>query len=163
MSVTCLHLNSTLFPKPEKFTPDRWLGPRSHGLNQYLVPFSKGPRMCLGIKYVCSSQQKKQRLILSINMISIAWAELYLIFGHIFRRLEMEMVGTRYAIDSLTIKLFQLNLVQVSMTFADSRIILFPFTREGSYIFVPNNHFIEDCLSPSLQKSFKSTLLLSAH
>jgi len=74
MSVTCLHLNSTLFPKPEKFTPDRWLGPRSHGLNQYLVPFSKGPRMCLGI--------------------NIAWAELYLIFGHIFRRLEMEMVGT---------------------------------------------------------------------
>ena len=148
MSVTCLHLNSTLFPKPEKFTPDRWLGPRSHGLNQYLVPFSKGPRMCLGIKYVCSSQQKKQRLILSLN-ISIAWAELYLIFGHIFRRLEMEMVGTRYAIDflRLIIKLLQPDLVQVSMTFVDSRIILFPFTREGSYIFVPSKHFIENCLS----------------
>lgn len=37
---------------------------------------------------------------------SIAWAELYLIFGHIFRRLEMETVSTRCVVNSFTVQFF---------------------------------------------------------
>ena len=62
-----------------------------------------------------------------------------------------------YAFDSLVINDFNLTWHQVSMTFVDSRIILFPFTREGNYIFVPSKHFIEDCLSrvlPFITKVF---------
>ncbi|KAF8974372.1 cytochrome P450 [Flammula alnicola] len=74
MSVTSIHLNSTLFPNPTSFAPERWLGPSSRELGRYLVPFSAGPRMCLGI--------------------SVAWAELYCFFGHIFRKLDMQIVDT---------------------------------------------------------------------
>ena len=101
MSVTCLHLNSTLFPKPEKFAPDRWLGPRSHGLNQYLVPFSKGPRMCLGIKYVFVHRNRKASLIFSLIVLhgpncisfSVIYSE-----GWRWRWLA---IGMQYASDSL--------------------------------------------------------------
>lgn len=42
---------------------------------------------------------------------------------------------------------FDLNCIKVSTTSVDSKIILFPFTRESNYIFVPSKPFIEDCLS----------------
>ncbi|KAF8165173.1 cytochrome P450 [Crassisporium funariophilum] len=74
MSVTCVHLDSTLFPDPAIFSPERWLQPSSRELDRYLLSFSKGPRMCLGIH--------------------IAWAELYLILGYVFRKMEMEIVDT---------------------------------------------------------------------
>ncbi|KAJ3575162.1 hypothetical protein NP233_g1274 [Leucocoprinus birnbaumii] len=73
MSVTEIHNNGALFSDPRKFNPERWLQPESSVLERYLTPFSKGPRMCLGI--------------------NLAWMELYLIFGIIFRRLDMELVG----------------------------------------------------------------------
>ncbi|KDR83561.1 hypothetical protein GALMADRAFT_55853 [Galerina marginata CBS 339.88] len=76
MSVTYVHLNSALFPDPTLFTPERWLQPSSHKLSRYLVPFSAGPRMCLGV--------------------SMAWAELYLFFGYMFRKLDIQIVDTEY-------------------------------------------------------------------
>ena len=57
----------------------------------------------------------------------------------------MEVVGTRYVIDFH--QLSQPDLHQVSTTSVDSKIILFLFTRGGSYIFVPSKHFVEGCLS----------------
>ncbi|KAN0103506.1 Cytochrome P450 [Hyaloscypha variabilis] len=39
--------NQALFKDPLTFNPDRWLDPQS-GLEEWFVPFSKGPRMCLG-------------------------------------------------------------------------------------------------------------------
>lgn len=50
MSVTFVHLDPILFPNPERFNPDRWLGPGFEQLGRYLVPFSAGPRMCLGTR-----------------------------------------------------------------------------------------------------------------
>ena len=53
MSAYCMHRNPQVFPDPDTFEPDRWL--QSEGLRtreQYLVPFSKGPRACLGMQYV---------------------------------------------------------------------------------------------------------------
>lgn len=52
MSHTFVHRNPDIFPDPLTFIPDRWLGQGSSKLTNYMVAFSKGPRMCLGIKYV---------------------------------------------------------------------------------------------------------------
>ena len=40
-------------PDPEKFDPERWTDTRERQrLDHYMVAFSKGTRICLGIKYV---------------------------------------------------------------------------------------------------------------
>ncbi|KAF9016362.1 hypothetical protein BDP27DRAFT_1440700 [Rhodocollybia butyracea] len=45
-----------------------------------LAPFSKGPRICLGL--------------------NLAWCELYLIFGNIFRRLDLQLLIMEDTIDN---------------------------------------------------------------
>lgn len=40
------------FENPKKFEPERWLAKDAAALDKYFVPFSKGPRSCLGIKQV---------------------------------------------------------------------------------------------------------------
>jgi hypothetical protein len=47
-----VHRNPDIFPEPEIFSPERWLQSGSQNLDKYLVAFSRGPRSCLGIKYV---------------------------------------------------------------------------------------------------------------
>ncbi|KXN81865.1 Trichodiene oxygenase [Leucoagaricus sp. SymC.cos] len=69
-----VHNNPVIFEDPLRFNPDRWLAEESKALDEYLVAFSKGPRMCLGM--------------------NLAWCELYLIFGNLFRKLEMQLYGT---------------------------------------------------------------------
>ncbi|KAL0069013.1 hypothetical protein AAF712_004006 [Marasmius tenuissimus] len=67
-----VHTNPSVFPDPHEFIPERWLDNKE--LDKYLVSFSKGPRICLGI--------------------NLAWAELYLIFANVFRRLDFELYDT---------------------------------------------------------------------
>jgi len=55
MGATILHRNPDIFPDPTAFDPSRWLQEDSSELEKYLVSFSKGPRSCLGIKYVFRS------------------------------------------------------------------------------------------------------------
>jgi hypothetical protein len=43
-------MDPTIFPEPDRYNPDRWLGETS--LGHYLVNFGKGTRLCIGIKYV---------------------------------------------------------------------------------------------------------------
>lgn len=74
---TFMHLNPRLFPDPLAFQPERWLQADSRELEQYLVPFSKGPRACLGQ--------------------NLAWCEMYLIFGHMFRKVDMVLHDTTIA------------------------------------------------------------------
>jgi hypothetical protein len=50
---TFVHYNASIFPEPDTFTPERWLA--SNELDNWLIAFSRGPRMCLGIKCVLSS------------------------------------------------------------------------------------------------------------
>ncbi|KAF2870344.1 cytochrome P450 monooxygenase-like protein [Massariosphaeria phaeospora] len=64
---TFVHYNAALFPKPDEFLPERWLG--STDSDNWLVAFSRGPRMCLGS--------------------NLAWAELRLGFAHVFRKFDM--------------------------------------------------------------------------
>ncbi|KAG6872652.1 hypothetical protein C0995_007982 [Termitomyces sp. Mi166 len=75
MGVTFMHLNAQIFKEPLRFRPERWLGnERIPGMDDYLIPFSRGPRSCIGL--------------------NLAWAELYIIFANIFRRVDMEVHNT---------------------------------------------------------------------
>ena len=50
MGQSYMHYNPEIFPKPKEFRPERWLAKGSSDLENYLVPFNKGPRMCTGMK-----------------------------------------------------------------------------------------------------------------
>jgi len=73
-SVTYLHYNEKVFPDAIIYKPERWLEPNAKSLDTHLAPFSKGPRSCLGM--------------------NLAWCELYLLFGNIFRKLDLELYET---------------------------------------------------------------------
>ncbi|KAG7092862.1 hypothetical protein E1B28_009175 [Marasmius oreades] len=66
---TFVHMNPVIFPNPTRFYPERWLEEDRHSAERYLVAFGKGSRSCLGI--------------------TLAWCELYLIFGNLFRKLDL--------------------------------------------------------------------------
>ncbi|KIK70276.1 hypothetical protein GYMLUDRAFT_994700 [Collybiopsis luxurians FD-317 M1] len=68
MSHFFMHMNPDVFPDPYTFNPDRWLAEETKEMSLDFVAFSKGPRICL------------------------AWTELYLIFGNLFRRLDLMLV-----------------------------------------------------------------------
>jgi len=84
MSTMFLHMNPDVFPDPYTFNPDRWLVENINEMMLDLAPFSKGPRMCLGL--------------------NLAWCELYLIFGNIFRRLDLELHVTEDTIDDFAVE-----------------------------------------------------------
>ncbi|KAF2849812.1 cytochrome P450 monooxygenase-like protein [Plenodomus tracheiphilus IPT5] len=69
---TFVHYNASIFPEPEKFIPERWL--ESDNLDSWLVAFSRGPRMCLGI--------------------NLAWAELRLGFAYVYRKFDLVSAGS---------------------------------------------------------------------
>lgn len=49
MTSWLMHRNPDAFPDPEKYDPERWLDPaRAFYLDKFLVPFSKGRRICIG-------------------------------------------------------------------------------------------------------------------
>ncbi|KAI8657944.1 hypothetical protein NCS57_01174500 [Fusarium keratoplasticum] len=67
MSAWMMHHNSEAFPNPEVFDPTRWTDPSTfHERDKCLVPFSRGRRMCIGH--------------------DLAWCELYVTLGTLFRR-----------------------------------------------------------------------------
>jgi cytochrome P450 len=69
-----VHNSAEIFRDPETFDPDRWLAEDSKLLEKWLVPFSKGPRSCIGI--------------------NLAWCELYIAFATLIRSLDMKIDGT---------------------------------------------------------------------
>ncbi|KAF5337488.1 hypothetical protein D9758_013608 [Tetrapyrgos nigripes] len=69
MANSFVHLNPNIFAEPGRFKPERWLQPDSISLEKHLVAFGKGPRSCIGT--------------------NLAWCELYLIMGNIFRKLDL--------------------------------------------------------------------------
>ncbi|KAL0958872.1 hypothetical protein HGRIS_014188 [Hohenbuehelia grisea] len=72
MSNIYLHYNEEVFPNAHEFIPERWLSDaNSKRLDSWLVPFSRGPRMCIGT--------------------NLAWCELYLVYGNLFRRLDLTL------------------------------------------------------------------------
>ncbi|KIK60735.1 hypothetical protein GYMLUDRAFT_600792 [Collybiopsis luxurians FD-317 M1] len=71
-------MNPEVFSDPLTFNPDRWLVEDTSEMMLDFVPFSKGLRQCLGL--------------------NLAWSELYLILGNIFRKLDISLVGERKSI-----------------------------------------------------------------
>jgi cytochrome P450 len=43
-----LHHNADIFPDPHQFRPERWLEKDTQNLRDYCLPFSTGPRACIG-------------------------------------------------------------------------------------------------------------------
>ncbi|KIY72729.1 cytochrome P450 [Cylindrobasidium torrendii FP15055 ss-10] len=72
--ITIVHYDPDIFESPKEFRPERWLSADGAHLENFLVPFGRGSRQCLGM--------------------NLAWAELYLIFGNILRKLDFEMHNT---------------------------------------------------------------------
>jgi cytochrome P450 len=53
MTSVIMHANENIFPQAADFIPERWLkedGTRRTELEKYLMSFSKGSRVCLGMK-----------------------------------------------------------------------------------------------------------------
>jgi cytochrome P450 len=99
MGATFVHLNEDIFPDPHTFIPDRWMQPNSRELENFLIPFSKGPRACVGI--------------------NLAWCELYLIFANIFRKLSLEIHETTvedFKFDAFFLPVFRGKPLQASVT-----------------------------------------------
>jgi cytochrome P450 len=46
------HEDSTIFPDPCSFRPERWLGPETKNLEKYLMTFGQGMYKRLGIQLV---------------------------------------------------------------------------------------------------------------
>ncbi|KIW37891.1 uncharacterized protein PV06_09873 [Exophiala oligosperma] len=70
----CYHFDPEVFPNPESFLPERWLGPDANQLETKMIAFSRGPRSCVGI--------------------NLAYAELYLTFAYVFSRFDMKLYKT---------------------------------------------------------------------
>ncbi|KAJ5495040.1 cytochrome monooxygenase aflU [Penicillium diatomitis] len=69
-------MDPTIFPDPEVFDPERWTRAAAKGerLDKFLVNFSKGSRICLGM--------------------NLAYAEIYLTIATLVRRFELELFET---------------------------------------------------------------------
>ncbi|KAJ5715786.1 benzoate 4-monooxygenase cytochrome P450 [Penicillium malachiteum] len=70
-----IHQNKELFPEPQTFKPERWLGEEGKRLERYLVSFNRGPRACLGI--------------------NLAKAELVLIIAAVFRQFDFDVSAVK--------------------------------------------------------------------
>ena len=66
---TFVHHSDSIFPEPLAFRPERWLGEKAKELERSLVPFSRGPRSCLGT--------------------NLAWCEMFYAVGVIVGRFEV--------------------------------------------------------------------------
>ncbi|KAF3045052.1 hypothetical protein E8E12_006351 [Didymella heteroderae] len=75
MTIPEVSHDEAIFPESHKYIPERWLdnpvAPDGQPLERYLVCFGRGTRSCLGI--------------------NLAWTELYLILGMMFRRYKFEL------------------------------------------------------------------------
>ena len=70
----CYHYDPNYFPSPHTFNPERWLSPAALQLENRFMPFSKGPRSCIGI--------------------NLAYAELYLNVAYLVRKFDLEAFET---------------------------------------------------------------------
>ncbi|KAI3601174.1 benzoate 4-monooxygenase cytochrome p450 [Moniliophthora roreri] len=71
-------MNLDTFPDPTVFRPERWLEDKDHRLDRYLVSFGKRPRSCFEINDG----------LLKGYPFNLAWSELYMILGNVFRKLD---------------------------------------------------------------------------
>ncbi|GJC85386.1 cytochrome P450 monooxygenase sdnH [Colletotrichum liriopes] len=83
MSIYAMHFDPNVFPEPEAFKPERWVGQYDRYMDRNFVPFTKGSRSCLGIK--AHNLHLKEVTDWIFASFSLAWAELYLASAMLFR------------------------------------------------------------------------------
>ncbi|KAI1264368.1 cytochrome P450 [Xylariaceae sp. FL1019] len=73
MSTYFVHMDPNIFPDPHSFKPERWIeaAKRGYNLKRFLVAFSRGSRICLGM--------------------NLAYAELFMTLAALVRRFDMEL------------------------------------------------------------------------
>jgi hypothetical protein len=94
MTIHDVLLDPATFPEPNKFCPERWLEIKENekrDLEQYLVAFSRGTRMCPGMEYV---DHIRSALSNQLTVHRIAYTELYLTLAMIFRRFDLRLYET---------------------------------------------------------------------
>ncbi|KAH8993149.1 putative P450 monooxygenase [Lactarius akahatsu] len=74
-SFTYVHRSPIVYPDPDAFIPERWLGEDAKTHEASLSAFSKGPRSCIGI--------------------NLAYCELYLVIASVFRRFDLTLDAER--------------------------------------------------------------------
>ncbi|KAL2060745.1 hypothetical protein VTL71DRAFT_9387, partial [Oculimacula yallundae] len=104
MTSVLVHHDESVFPDSKKFLPERWID-RPH-LDKYLVSFTKGTRICIGI--------------------NLAYAELYLGLARIFR--AYGSVEVREEGDAGWLELFETTADDVELT----KDVFIPVGRDGS-------------------------------
>jgi cytochrome P450 len=50
MSAYFMHNDASVYPEPDKFKPDRWVGKTDPAMDRNFVPFARGSRNCIGHK-----------------------------------------------------------------------------------------------------------------
>lgn len=53
MSAFMMHSDPEVYDQPFEFIPERWLGDVNPLMKRNFVPFTRGSRNCLGMKYAC--------------------------------------------------------------------------------------------------------------
>ena len=87
MDSRTVNMNSTIFPEPQDFVPERWIdNPR---LDKYLMTFSKGARICLGYVLSLSYATSRTARKLTPSRINLVYAELYMMLGGVFRKYDL--------------------------------------------------------------------------
>jgi cytochrome P450 len=104
MTSSLVHHDESVFPDSRQFLPERWIG--NPHLDRYLISFSKGSRICIGI--------------------NLAYAELYLGIARVFRRFGSADV--RRDGDEGFLELFETSKDDVDM----KKDVVIPLAREGS-------------------------------
>ncbi|KIK60729.1 hypothetical protein GYMLUDRAFT_261301 [Collybiopsis luxurians FD-317 M1] len=96
MSQYFMHMNPEVFSDPYTFNPDRWLVEDTDEMMLHFVPFSKGPRQWYANTDLDNENVDQKVFSLGLNL---AWCELYLILGNVFRRLDLCLVGENEEVD----------------------------------------------------------------
>jgi cytochrome P450 len=104
MTSILVHHDESIFPESRKFLPERWIG--RPNLDKYLLSFSKGTRICIGI--------------------NLAYAELYLALARVFTSYGSNEV--KLETDAGYLELFETTAWDIELT----KDVFIPVGRDGS-------------------------------